>query len=255
MAAQTLSPWLICPKPNPRARLRLFCFPYAGGGAQIYQSWPGDLSEQVEVYSLQLPGRGSRWGEPPYNRIMPLVQKVSCVLHPFLDRPFVFFGHSMGSLIGYEVARELRNKYKLNPLLLFASGRPAPHIPEKEPIVHRLPDDDFVNHLKKLNGTPPNLLKDQELMNLMLPILRADFAICETYTYQAESPLSCPISAFGGIEDDEVSNDELEAWREHTTASFSLRIFPGDHFFIHNAKALVLQEISNKLSQLYEYVQ
>jgi medium-chain acyl-[acyl-carrier-protein] hydrolase len=207
----------------------------------------------VELYCLQLPGRGSRWGEAPYARLIPLVQAVASALLPFLDKPFAFFGHSMGSMIGYELARELRKRGAVSPAHFFVSGGPAPHVREKKPPVHGLPDLEFVQHLRKLNGTPPHLLQDEELLDLMLPVLRADFAICETYAYTPEPPLECPISVFGGIRDGEISKDDLESWREHTSGNFFLQMFDGDHFFIQSARAHVLQELSKKLHAILQF--
>jgi len=227
--------------------MRLFCFPYAGGLAQIFHSWPESLATKVEICAVQLPGRGSRLREAPFNRLTLLVQALAEVLSPQMDRPIAFFGHSMGAIIGFELARLLRANDHRQPLHLFVSGRRAPHLPEIEPPAHMLPDADFLAHLSKLNGTPSQILQHPELMELMLPTLRADFALIETYEYKPEPAFDFPITAFGGLRDTYASRADLELWREHTHAEFSLHMFPGDHFFINSSQTLLLQALSRKL--------
>lgn len=226
--------------------MRLFCFPYAGGGASLFWGWAERLPSGVEVCSVQLPGRGSRAAEPPRSRLLPLVGEMAEALGPYLDRPSVFYGHSMGALLCFELARELRRRHGFEPARLVVSGCSAPQIVDCEQ-THQLPDDLFIEHLRELNGTPAELLDNQELMQLMLPVVRADFAALETYEYVAEPPLGCPITALGGLQDDTVGGDDLRAWREQTTSDFAARMLPGDHFFIHSAEGLVLQVLSREL--------
>ncbi|MCI0529785.1 MAG: thioesterase domain-containing protein, partial [Nitrospira sp.] len=182
--------------------------------------------------------------------LSPLVQVIAQALFPYLDKPFAFFGHSMGALVSFELTRHLRRQYRLGPVHLFVSGHHAPQIPDPDPPVHTLPEPAFLEELSRLNGTPKEVLEHTELMHLMLPTLRADFAVCETYTYTTEPPLDCPISAYGGLQDLEVSRDSLEAWQVQTRTSFSLRMFPGDHFFLHTAQPLLLRVLSWELHQL-----
>lgn len=245
---RTTDSWVVYPKPNPQASLRLFCFPYAGGGASIFRKWPQCLPVAIEVCSLQLPGRETRMKEPPFTRLTPLVQAITQVLLPHLDRRFAFFGHSMGALVSFEVARQLRRQYGLSPVHLFVSGAGAPHTHQPSPPIHDLPEPEFIEELRRLNGTPEEVLEYAELMQLMLPILRADFAVYETYAYSNEPPFDFPISVFGGLQD-KVTRDRLEAWRDQTSASFSLEMLPGNHFFLHTAQLLLLQNISQKLCQ------
>jgi len=246
----TFNSWVTCPKPNPHARLRLFCFPYAGGGASIFRKWPDDLPAQIEVCPIQIPGRESRLKEPSFTRLSPLLQTLAQVLHPYLNMPFAFFGHSMGAVISFELARQLRKQYSLDPVHLFVSGRRAPQLPHPSPPIHSLPELAFVEELRHLNGTPESVLQNAELMQLLVPILRADFAICETHVYSSEEPLDCPISAFGGLEDGEVSHDALAAWREQTNSSFTLSMFPGNHFFVQSARSLILAAISQDMTPI-----
>lgn len=245
----TNEPWVVCPKPNPRAVLRLFCFPYAGGGASAFRTWPEGLPLNVEVYAVQPPGRESRLKEPLFDRLLPLVDALAQALRPYMNMPFAFFGHSLGTLMSFELARKLRRQNAPGPLHLFVAGRCAPQILDPDPPVHELPEPEFVEELRRLNGTPEPVLQHPELMTLLLPTLRADFAINETYVYQDEEPLDCPISAFGGLEDQEVSRDDLAAWRVHTRGNFRLQVFPGGHFFLHTARSLLLQTLSLELVQ------
>ncbi len=242
--------WVVSSRPNPRASLRLFCFPYSGASASIFCAWPDNLLPSVEVCPVELPGRGTRLAEPPYARLEPFVQAVAQALLPFLDKPFALFGHSLGALACFELARHLRRYHSLNPACLFVSGHSAPQIPDTEPPIHDLPEADFMEKVRSLNGTPEEVLQHEELRQLILPILRADFAMCGTFTYEADCPLDCPISAYGGLQDSYVTRNDLDAWREQTNASFSLRMFPGDHFFINTARPLVLRTLARELDQL-----
>lgn len=242
--------WIAWARPRPEARLRLFCFPYAGGGATIFRKWSDSLPETVEVNPVQLPGRGNRLREPPFARLSPLVQAIAAGLLPHLDKPFAFFGHSMGALISFELARLLRRERGIEPYHLFVSGRRAPQILDPVPITYNLPQAKFIENLQKLNGTPAELFEHRELMTLMLPVLRADFEVVQTYAYEEEPALSCSISALGGIQDQEVSRGDLEAWRHQTGAAFMLRRFAGDHFFLNTQQSLFLQMLSQELGQL-----
>jgi medium-chain acyl-[acyl-carrier-protein] hydrolase len=250
--AASSSPWLEHLKPNPGASLRLFCFPYAGAGAVIFRHWQAGLAGNVEVCPVQLPGRGKRIGEQPYTQMQFLIEALAQALLPHLDKPFAFFGHSMGALIGFEIARTLRKRYGLSPRQLFVSGRRAPGIPNLEPPTSNLPEAEFIETLHNLKGTPREVLDHPELMELVLPQLRADFTLCETYAYAPATPLDCPIGVFGGLQDAEVSREQLEGWRTETTAAFSLRMFPGDHFFLNTERALLLRALSQALHESAE---
>jgi len=169
---------------------------------------------------------------------------------PYLEVPFAFFGHSMGALASFETARQLRREHALLPVHLLVSGCRAPQLPSPYPPLHALPDPEFLKELRLLNGIPRQALEYPELIELMLPTLRADFAVYDTYTYSTEPPLECPISAFGGLQDGKVSRDCLAAWRDQTSTSFSLQMFPGDHFFLHTAQPLLLQTLYRELHLL-----
>lgn len=248
MTAAALSDaWIAGRKSDPRARLRLFCFPYAGGAASVFRSWSEGLPADIEVCPIQLPGRGTRLMEPPFSRLPLLVESLTVALIPLLDRPFVFFGHSLGALVSFELARRLRANHRIGPVRLIASAGPAPQLPHREPPIHHLPENAFAAELRRLNGTPDELLNNSELMNIVMPSLRADFALYENYQYLSEPPLDCPISTFGGLGDEKVNHRDLEAWRDQTNGSFSIRMFQGDHFFLKTTQPLVLQALSQEL--------
>lgn len=244
------NPWVTYPKPNPHASLRLFCFPYAGGGALSFRGWPDRLPPTIEVCPIELPGRGMRLREAPFTRLSLLVEAIAQSLLPHLDKPFAFFGHSMGALISFELARLLLRANGCSLTHLFISGRRAPQIPEPKPPIHRLPETEFLEELRHLNGTPEAVLANEELMQLLLPTLRADFAVLETYTYRLEPPLNYPITAFGGLQDPDVSCEMLGAWRDQTSTTFSLQMLPGDHFFLHTAQPLLLQSLNQALNRI-----
>jgi medium-chain acyl-[acyl-carrier-protein] hydrolase len=181
------------------------------------------------------------------------VRAIATALHPYLDKPFICFGHSMGALISFELARFLRHDLRCQLLHLFVSGRCAPHIPAPNPPIYTLSDLELRETLRRFNGTPTEVLDNEELMRLLLPTLRADFKALETYHYTPSAPLECPITALGGLHDPEVSIDSLEAWREHTIAPFSTHMFSGDHFFLHTERAKLLQFINHELQAICNF--
>ena len=237
-------------RPVSQPRLRLFCFPYAGGNAFIYRSWEDQLPSHVELYSIQFPGRGSQLRQPAFTRLSAMLDFLYQGIVPLLDKPFAFFGHSMGALICFELARQLGVQQSLEPMGLFLSGRGAPQIKSDEPITFDLPEDEFISEVRRLNGTPREVLEHPELLQLMLPILRADFELCQTYSYTSTARLNCPIFVFGGLQDEEVPRENLEAWRDQTTSALTVRMFPGDHFFLHASQSLLLRALSIDLYQL-----
>ena len=201
----------------------------------------------VEVCAVQFPGREARIAESPVDDLRQLVPLLREGLEPYLDRPFAFFGHSIGALVSFELARELRRTCGIAPYHLFVSGCPAPHLPHSERMWD-LPDDEFFERLCRFNGTPPDVLNHPELMDLMLPTIRADLALRDRYDYRDEPPMSCPITAFGGMADTHVGCAMLQAWRQHTCERFQLWLFQGDHFFIRSSQGPVLEALSSVLS-------
>ena len=216
----------------------------------IFHRWADKLGSSVEVCPVQLPGRGNRIRETPFRQMDLLVESLAEGLFPYLDRPFAFFGHSLGAIVSFELALKLQRERGKLPIHLFVSGRRAPSIPRQHPITYNRPDDEFVEELKRLNGTPKEILEHSELMQLMLPVLKADFEISETYKDSGEPLRGCPITAFGGKQDQEVPPHFLEAWQKHTTGPFKHRMLPGDHFFLHASEQLLLAALNQQLCSM-----
>jgi surfactin synthase thioesterase subunit len=231
-------------------RLRLFCFPYAGGGASVFRAWSRVLSPEIDVCAVQLPGRETRLGESPYDRMHPLISMLVPCLSQYFGPPFAFFGHSMGALVAFELARELSRRRLATPVHLFVSACGAPHLQSSYADLYRLPNSRFVRALRLLNGTPPAVLEHPELLQLVLPVLRADFAVCGTYEYREDSALGCAITAYGGIDDPDVSRSALDLWRNHTTGRFETLMFPGDHFFLRTSQTALLAAVRRSLTIL-----
>jgi surfactin synthase thioesterase subunit len=242
--------WLACWKPNTKASARLFCLPYAGGGTSMFHSWSGLLPPEIEIHAIRLPGRETRFGEQPFTRLSSLVRALGAVLRQYLDRPFAIFGHSMGGLVGFELARQLRRQGQPSPEQLFISAHRAPQLADAYAPIHQLADSAFLMRLQTLYETPPDVLDDPELVELYLPLMRADLAVCETYVYTPEDPLDCPITVFGGTKDGSVGREELSAWSVHTRSCFNLQMFPGNHFFLRSNRVLMLGALARDLKQI-----
>ncbi len=230
------------------AALRLFCAPYAGGGAGAFKGWQEVLGTWVDLVALRPPGRESRFAEPPLSSVEELATAVATELAKCGDRPFALFGHSLGAMVAFETARRLQDSGGPMPVHLVVSGRRAPHLPSRHPQVHALSSAEFQAELKRFEGTPKELLDNAELMELMDPVLRADFKAAEVYVHRPGPPLSCSITALGGLSDPWVEPGELEGWAEHTSSACNVRLFPGRHFFIHSATAAVLDVIARALA-------
>lgn len=242
-----LETWLPYRRPNLAATVRLLCLPFAGGGASAYRTWGDGLPLTVEVCAVQPPGRETRFREPAYLRVRPYVAALADVLPPLFDVPVVFFGHSMGALVAFELARELRRRSGPAPSRLVVSGRGAPELPLRRPPLHTLPDREFRAELKHLGGSPAAVLDNDELMAALLPTLRADFTAHETYVLAEEPPLDCPILAVTGADDTLAPPADVEAWRRHTRGAFESRVLPGDHFFLQTQRSTFLALLSRVL--------
>ncbi|OUS31229.1 hypothetical protein A9Q99_04320 [Gammaproteobacteria bacterium 45_16_T64] len=243
------SVWFQVSKPVSKPRLRLFCFSYAGGNASAYRDWYQQLPDDVEVCSVQLPGRGSRFKENAYTNLDALLGALESAIAPYLNASYAFFGHSMGAQVAYELARKLRDKGLNEPEYLFVSGRRAPQLPAKRKPIHGLPEDQFLEEIRRLNGTPAEALDNPELMALVSPILRADCQVIETWDYEPSEPLAIPVLALGGAKDDNVAIDELEDWAKVTNKHFGLQLFSGDHFYLHSATDSLLNCLANTLEK------
>jgi surfactin synthase thioesterase subunit len=239
--------WIIRYRENAEAPLRLFCFSYAGGGASAFRTWADALPSGVEVCCIQLPGRESRLGEPAFTRLEPLLEALGEAIYPYLDRPFAFFGHSMGALVSFELARYLRRTYDKHPIRLCVGAFRAPQLANPNIKIYHLPSEVFKVVLRA-DGIPEKVLQNEELMQALLPLIRADYELCDNYVYREEPPLECPFSIFGGLEDVRISAADLEAWRVHSSAPSSLTMLPGPHLFLHSAQDLLIAEISQALN-------
>lgn len=241
------SAWLVRSIRPLAPKVRLFCLPYAGGSAATFRRW-GEALNDVDVCAVQLPGHGSRYREQPLSHVPELIGELAGALQPYLGLPFAFFGHSMGALVAFELVRELRRRGSKEPVLLFVSACRALQDPvDGEPISY-LPDAEFIKEIRRLyDGIPDEVLAAPEFLAIVLPALRADMRILESYRYTEEPPLDCPISCFGGSQDSHVVPQSLGTWREQTRNTFSLRLFRGGHFFIDNDRSTVLQAIAEDL--------
>lgn len=238
------SKWTMAFKPNPQARMRLFCVPYAGAGASAYRDWHASIRDDVEVVGVQLPGRENRFSEPHLGSIDEIVDQLIQVISNHADKPFVLFGHSMGALVSFELTRAFQRLRGLAPRHLIVSGTRAPCCPRRDEPIHQLDDDAFLEKIKCFNGTPKSLLQDVEMMKLFTPLLRADFGVAESYRYEDRGPIWCPVTVMGGDEDEGVSLEDLRAWSTVCRSSCDQHVFSGDHFFIHKHKAAVTDLIN-----------
>ena len=214
----------------------------------MFRSWRPYLPSAIELYPVQLPGRENRFKEPPFTRLTPLIETLASILSSRLDKPFAFFGHSMGALICFELTRYIRKHFSLSPVQLFIAGYPAPQTKASKPILSLRPEQ-ILQKIESFQGTPEVVLQNAELMQVMMPALLADFELCETYQYSAQEPLDCAISAFGGWEDPAVSRESLALWANQAGRTFTLRMLPGNHFFVRSRQQLLLQFISHDLRQ------
>lgn len=248
-AAAAAPAWVMTPRSNPQAAQRLFCFPYAGVGPSVYRPWLAALPAHIEAKVIQLPGREGRWREPALTSIPDIADRVARAIVPHLQPPFVFYGHSLGALLSFEVTRRLRAAGHALPRHLFVGAHRGPQLPNPHSAIGHLPDDGFIAEVRKrYDGIPQAVLDNPELLELMLPCLRADFNAFETYEYRAEPPLDIPISAFGGDQDGYVKTHEVAGWREQTTGRFRMRVIPGNHFFMQTGRDEVIAALVDDLS-------
>jgi medium-chain acyl-[acyl-carrier-protein] hydrolase len=249
-----MNPWLTGQPTARLARLNLICFSYSGGGGSVFRNWAEELGSEIGVLRVQLPGRETRFREAPFvsieDLVPPLTDGVMQVIHKAAGRPFAFYGHSLGSKIGFEVARELRRRGTAQPCHFFAGACQAPQLPWTESRMHDLGETEFIEEIqRRYGGVPRQVLEDSELRALLIPTLRADIRLMETYAYRPEPPLTCGITAFGGTADNAVSPSALEAWKDQTSGSFQMHMIAGDHFFLNSARIQLLQLISAKLAE------
>ena len=241
--------WIVRWRRVEAPRLRLYCFPYAGGGATVYRDWAAGLPADVEVCAVQPPGRENRTNEPLATRLDHLLPALVELLGGE-RRPYATFGHSLGAMVSYEAVRQVRRRGRALPTHVFVSGRPAPQTPPWYSPIHELPDDEFCRRVVELNGTDAQVLSHPQLAEHFIPILRADFAISERHRHVADEPLPVPLTAFCGTHDPTVAPAAMAGWAEHTRGGFALRVLPGDHFFLRTARDELLTDLRHHLRPL-----
>jgi medium-chain acyl-[acyl-carrier-protein] hydrolase len=249
---QETSPlWVRRLAPRPSAQVRLFCFPYAGGSAAMFRDWPHALPAAVEPLAIQLPGRADRMAEKPYERMDLLVECLAELLRPDLDRPFTFFGYSMGARVAVNLAHALRKSGGPSPQLLLVAASPGPSLPIAVPGWDQ-PDQALITYLRDLGGTPAEVLANPELLALLLPTVRADLTVVATCRRQPRVPLSIPVHALAGRDDSYASPERMVAWHGETTGPFRLSVLPGGHFFVDSAARALVELVASELVSLSE---
>ena len=230
------------------AARQLFCFAHAGGGPSFFRPWRAGLVPEIAVRPVLLPGRESRLDESPFRHMAELLEPLCAALEPYLDHPYAFFGHSMGAAVAYEVARRFSDRSRGGPTCLLVSGRRAPGMTTNRRRLSELPDDEFLGEVGRLNGMPPEVLNEPELVSMLLPTLRADFELAETYQPLPGGHLGCPVIAYMSTSDPETNYTEVVGWRDVTTGEFTMRVFRGDHFYLKGGRPDVLNAVREDLS-------
>jgi medium-chain acyl-[acyl-carrier-protein] hydrolase len=246
--------WIVQPRPEENAGLRLICVPHLGGSSIMFRTWPQHLPDSVEVNAIELPGHGRRIQEIPYSHLRSLVIELADAILPVLDRPYALFGQSFGAIVCFELAREFRSRSIPAPIHLCVSGAKAPHLLTADKSIHLLPDLDLIEHVRRLGGTPDSVLENEELVSALLPAFRADYKALETYFYSEGAPFDFPLLVFGGVKDNQVDRASLQAWSNYTRAGFRLEMTPGDHYFIHKSQKQVLQILGAELQNALQLV-
>ena len=239
--------WL--PRPAaPTGALRLFCFPHAGSGASAFRAWQDGLPPGITVLPVQLPGREERFREQPYRDVRALVADLVGHLADLFRQPYALFGHSMGALVAFETAREALRRDLPGPVGLIVSGRGSPRSTDRLPPLHNRSDEGFAAALRELGGTPESVLRDPDLRSLLFPLLRADFALNETYRPAPGPSLDCPITVLGGTRDVRVPVADLAGWADHTSGPVRTHLIGAGHFFVNERRRDVLVRVREALA-------
>jgi medium-chain acyl-[acyl-carrier-protein] hydrolase len=241
------SPWL-WHHGKPDAPMRLFCFPYSGAGASAYRSWGPHLNDDIELWTIQYPGHESRVTETLIENMDAMCAALQEEIGPYLDRPYAFFGHSMGALLAFAFSQKRMHDNLPQPRALYISGCPAPQMWNPEESIIDLSDEELKNQIMKLGLMSPYMLAKPDLIDLYLTIIRSDFTLYESYSNEGITPLDCPIVALSGRSDPLVDRDQLQGWNMHTHNDFRMLRFSGGHFYLHDMTPELVQEICDDLS-------
>src|ERR1035437_3723645 len=241
------SKWFLITNPKPNAEYRLFCFPYAGGSATAYLAWEDLLPGNIELVAIQPPGHANRLNESLLTSVHQMADQIVSAIGPWLNFPYIIYGHSLGSALSFELLHALNAKHFPSPIRFFSGGRGAPHATPRIPPIHDYPFEKFKSELKKLNGTPEVILNNADLMEIFVPILRTDFKAAYAYRREPVVKLQCDVSVFGGAKDDKVMREDLAGWQDHFTRKIDFRIFEGGHFFMDENRASVVNAICESI--------
>jgi medium-chain acyl-[acyl-carrier-protein] hydrolase len=246
---ETQRDWLVIRRPRRTPFLRLFCFPFAGGSAMAFKDWDAAFPDTIELVAVQPPSQWARAQRSPPVNLREFAAHLAVVMRPLLDRPYGCFGHSLGSLVSFELVQELRRRHWRLPQHLIMSGRVAPHVHMPPLDWHRMDDGMLIEKLRRLEGAAPALLDNKELMEMFLPLLRTDAQLADGYrpAFSADSMLTCGMSVYNGLSDTAISKENLMEWQKYVAADLRLRWFPGGHFYIHTARAALLQGLLEDL--------
>ena len=240
-----MNDWIIKPIRRINPKLRLFCFPFAGSSALVtYKFLADNLNAEIEVCYVEFPGRGSRIAEQLISDLNSAVTQIAESITEHLDIPFIFLGHSMGALVSYELTHYLRTHLSFQPEKLYLSAHRAPSTIREGKLMHKLGKEEFLTEIINIKGVSKDILEHEELLELVLPIIKNDYELCETYGFSDKGKLDIPISVFGGEQDSEVTSDHLNDWKNFTNSDFNIEMFEGDHFFITKNKEKFIERFS-----------
>ncbi len=244
--------WLKGIQPDSKVTMRVFCFSYAGGGASTYLRWRPHIANHIDICAVQPPGREDRIAEKPISDLSILVSNIADVITPHIKIPYAFFGHCNGALVAFKLAREMRRRKEMLPQYMFVSNFRAPGLKNASRVLRDLPQSELISHLMTYGGIPKEILRNEQLLALLIPTIHADFSLLENYEYCEDVSLDCPLTIFGGLRDNIVSRKELSGWRDKTINSAKINLFPGGHFFIDTYRKYLLKVINDGLVEITE---
>lgn len=253
--APTANPWFSTYNLPQQGQQRVFAFPYSGAGASIFYQWARDFhANGIDFLGVQPPGRENRLREQTFHAMQPLLEALLPAITPLLDKPFVLFGHSLGALVGFNLCRALHQQGLPLPQTLFISAFRSPELPNPNRELHRLPEADLLEGLRDYAGTPEEILTNREIMAFLLPLLRADFSLHETWRYQPAAPLPCPITILSGDQDHIARPESMLNWVEQTSGGFQHRQYAGDHFFLNTHRSEIIRQLQQAFIQQPNFV-